>query len=330
MKRSFLGSTCAAVLGIAACAVFVAGPADAASITLRAGHADSERSVFHKGMVKFKEEVEAKSGGAIKVDVFPSGQLGSIREMVEGIQMGTIDVATAASSVLANFSPEVAVYDLPFLLKDYQHAYRTLDGSVGGKLNASLAANNIKVLGWWPIGFRNVTVNAKKPINSVDEFKGVRIRVMASPIYQEMFRALGADAVPMGWGEVFTALQQGTVDGQENPYINILDANIFEVNKFIVVTEHTFSPAAMMISPKAWGSLKPEQQAIISAAAKVATETARIECEKLNETAKTTLINEKGMKLIALDKEKLRAKTASVYAAHKNLAELVKMADSYK
>lgn len=299
--------------------------ASAKTLKISAAHADSESSVFHKAMLKFKAEVEANSGGEIAVDVFPNGQLGSIREMVEGIQMGTIDVATAASSVLANFSPKVGVYDLPFLLDGYEHAYRTLDGAVGAELNADLAANNIKVLGWWPLGFRNMTTNGKKEIHTVDDLQGIRIRVMASKIYQEMFRPLGIDPVPMGWGEVFTALQQGVVDGQENPYINILDANIFEVNNTIVVTQHTFSPAGLLMSGTLFESLTDAQKKVVTDAAKAATEVARQECEARNAHAKEVLETEKGMKIIAMDKAPLREKTKGVYEAHPEFAELVEM-----
>lgn len=303
---------------------------DGGVIELSAAHADSLDSVFHKGMLKFKEEVEKNSNGSIKVVIYPSGQLGSLREIVESIQMGTVDVGTAASSVLANFAPEVGVYDLPFLIDDFSHAYKTLDGSVGETLNASLAKNNMKVLGWWPLGFRNITTNGKKAITTPEDLKGVRIRTMASQIYQEMFREIGIDPVPMGWGEVFTALQQGTVDGQENPYINILDANIFEVNNTIVVTEHTFTPAALMISPKTWKKLSPEQQKVVEAAAKAATETARMECEKQNADARKVLEGEKGMNIVTLDKDKLREMTKKVYTNHPEYAELVEKVNSYK
>ncbi len=320
------------VLFLALAAFFCSGvsSASAEAVTISAAHADSQKSVFHKAMLKFKEVAESKSGGEIKVEIFPNGQLGSLREMVESIQMGTLDVVTVASSVLANFCPNVGVYDLPFLLDDYQHAYRTLDGDVGKKLDGELAASGMTVLGWWPLGFRNMTTNGKKEIKTVDDLKGLRIRTMASQIYQEMFRPMGIDPVPMGWGEVFTALQQGVVDGQENPYINILDANIFEVNNTIVVTEHTFSPAAMLMSAQRWDSLSDAQKAIIAEAAKAATEVARTECEKRNADARKTLETEKGMKIITLDKAVLREKTQGVYAAHPEFAELVKMVDSYK
>lgn len=293
------------------------------TITISAAHADSEQSVFHKAMLKLKEQVEAKSGGKITIQIFPNGQLGSIREMAEGIQMGTIDVATVASSILANFCPDVAVYDLPFLLDDYQHAYRTLDGDVGSTLNKKLKESNMKVLGWWPLGFRNMTTSGKKAIQSVDDLKGLRIRTMASQIYQEMFRPLGIDPVPMGWGEVFTALQQGVVDGQENPYINILDAKIYEVNNTIVVTEHTFSPAALIMSGQLWEGFSEDQKRIISEAALAATQVARQECEQRNAHAREILEKEKGMKIVNLDKAALREKTKSVYAAHSNFSGLV-------
>ncbi len=324
---SRLSVLCFLFLALTAFSLGGASLASAGAITINAAHADSENSVFHKAMQKFQEVAEAKSGGEITVRIYPNGQLGSLREMVEGAQMGTVDVAAVASSVLANFCPEVGVYDLPFLLDDYQHAYRTLDGDVGARLNGELAAGGVHVLGWWPLGFRNMTTNGKQPIKTVDDLKGLRIRTMASQIYQEMLRPLGIDPVPMGWGEVFTALQQGVVDGQENPYINILDANIYEVNDTIVVTEHTFSPAALIMSGQLWDSLSDAQKAIVTEAAQAATETARQECEKRNADARKTLETEKGMKIVTLDKAALREKTKGVYANHPEFADLVKMVD---
>jgi len=298
------------------------------AVNIRFGHADSESSVFHAGAMKFKEEVEKNSGGSITVEIFPSGQLGTLREMTEAVQMGTLDMTVAASSVLANFAPDIAVYDLPFLLDNYEHAYATLDGDVGKHLDGQLLEQNLISLGWWQIGFRNVTCN--REIHSVDDLAGLRIRTMASTIYQEMLRELGVDPVPMDWGETFTALQQGTVDGQENPYTQILDASIYEVNKYAVETEHTYTPAAMMISPKTWDKLSDEQKGVVTEAAKAATQTARQESESKIAAAKKTLTEEHGMTITNLDKAELKEKVIGVYDSHPELAELVAMCDSYR
>ena len=316
-------------LALAMAASFTtAAPAQAAPLTLKFGHADSERAVFHTGAVKFKEEVERLSGGQIVIQIFPNAQLGTVREVFESLQMGTVDVTASVSSVIANFCPEVSVYDLPCLLDDYAHAYRTLDGKVGERLNEQLRKNGVEPLGWWQIGFRNVTCN--KDINKLEDFKGVRIRIMASNIFRDMFLQIGVDPVPMDWGELFTALQQGTVDGQENPYTQILDTNFYEVQKYLIETEHAYSPALFSMSAVTWGKLTPEQQAIIKEAAKNATDTARKATEERVNTAKKELVETHGMQFRALDKKELQAKLRPVYEKYPNLLPLVELCDSYK
>lgn len=303
-------------------------PAQAEPLSLRFGHVDSERAVFHIGAVTFKEEVERLSDGQILVQIFPNAQLGTIREVFESLQMGTVDMTASASSVLANFVPDVSVYDLPCLLDDYAHAYRTLDGKVGDHLNEKMRENGVEPLGWWQIGFRNVTSN--KDIQTLDDFKGQRIRIMASNIFRDMFLQLGVDPVPMDWGELFTALQQGTVDGQENPYTQILDTNFYEVQKYLIETEHAYSPALLSISAVTWAKLTPEQQAIIRNAARKATDTARRATEDLVNAARSELVEKHGMQFRTLDKKELQARLRPVYDSYPNLLPLVELCDSYR
>jgi tripartite ATP-independent transporter DctP family solute receptor len=323
-KRSVVAS-----LSLAAAAVFLsAASAQADPLILKFGHADNERAVFHTGALKFKEELERLSKGKILVQIFPNAQLGTVREVFESLQMGTVDVTASVSSVIANFVPEVSVYDLPCLLDNYEHAYRTLDGKVGERLNKQLRANGVEPLGWWQIGFRNVTSN--KDIKTLEDFKGVRIRIMASNIFRDMFLQLGVDPVPMDWGELFTALQQGTVDGQENPYTQILDTNFYEVQKYLVETEHAYSPALFSMSAITWANLTPEQQAAVREAAKSATATARQATEDRVKSAKTELVEKHGMQFRALDKKVLQTKLRPVYEKYPNLMPLAEICDSYR
>lgn len=298
-----------------------------ASVTLKLAHADNETSIFHQGATAFKEKVEELSGGNMTVDIFPNGQLGTLADAAAGIQMGTLDIAPVSSTVLANFAPSIAVYDLPFIIENYEHAYKTLDGEVGEALAAELEANGMLCKGWWTMGFRNTTTS--KDVESIDDLKGLKIRTQNSEVQMAIFSALGVDPTPMDFSELFTALQQGTVDGQENPYVNILQSNIYEVNDTIVETEHVFQVAGFLVSPKTYEGLTEEQQKIIDEAGAYATEVERKACETDNETAKDTLIDEHGMKLVTLDKAELQERTADVYNDYpdlKDLADKVKAA----
>ncbi len=295
---------------------------------LKFGHVDNERAVFHAAALKFKEEVEKLSNGGIVIDIFPNSQLGGLRELFEGLQMGVLDFSATASSFVSNFVPGVSVYDLPCLLDDYAHARRTLDGSVGEELNAAVQNNGVVPLGWWEIGFRNITSN--KDIKTVEDIKGLRVRIMTSNIYRDMFLQLGADPVPMAWSELFTALQQNVVDAQENPYPQILDNNMFEVQKYLIESEHAYSPALFSMSAISWGRLDKAQQDIIKAAAAQATAVEREATERRAELSKKSLVEEHGMEFRKLDKPTLQTLLRPVYDKYPDLSELVKKVDSYR
>ncbi len=297
--------------------------ADAVHLTL--AHADTEEgSLFGACMTEFKNLVEEKSGGSIVVDIFPNGQLGTVSEYVTGIQNGTIDLAPAASTFVANFCTDVSVFDMPFLFEDYDHVWQTLDGEVGEQLTGQLRDNNIIALDWWGLGFRNVTTRTEHPINSIEDFKGFRIRTMQSSIHQALFQALGADAVPMDWGELYTALQQGTVDGQENPFTQTLSSSIWEVNPVIVKTEHAFTPAVFMMSPAVEGKLSAEQLEVLYACAEECSAIFRQKTIDINTDALKTLTEEKNCTFVeTIDKAALQQATAGVYDQFPEYAGLV-------
>lgn len=292
------------------------------SIKLKIGHASPEDSAFQVGLEAFKKQIEEKSNGTITVEIFPNGQLGSLRELVESVQMGNIDATVAASSYISNFCPEIAAFDLPFLLKDYDHVDKVLDGEAGKYLADQLPPKNLILLGWWELGFRNITTNKDHKINSVDDLKGLRIRVMANPIYQEMFQSLGCDPVPLDWSETFTALQQGTVDGQENSIASIYEGKIYEVNKYVAVTQHTYTPAGFIMSSKTWNKLSQEQQQIIIEAAANATKLQRQESRK-REDEYIKVLKNNGMEFTYPDLTKFKEASEKVYEKHPELAQIV-------
>lgn len=298
--------------------------ASAEAVHLTLAHADAaDGSLFGECTKQFKALVEEKSGGSIIIDIYPNGQLGTVSEYVTGIQNGTIDLAPAVTSFVANFCPNVSVFEMPFLFEDYDHVWEALDGTVGETLTADLEANNIIPLIWWGIGFRNVTTSESHPINSVADLKGFRIRVMQSQIQQSLFSALGADAVPMDWGELFTALQQGTVDGQENPYTQTFSSNIWEVNPVIVETKHEFSPSVFMMSPSVASKLTEDQMALLYECAEESTPLFRQATVDINNESLQGL-KEAGCTFVdTLDVAELQAATASVYDEYPEYNELV-------
>ena len=328
MKKILILLVSVFLVGAATLSANGQGEAGGSKINLRVSIADSESSVFYAGMAAFKDYLESESAGEVSVTIYPSGQLGNLREVVEGLQMGTIDVTVANSSVVSNFCSDVAVFDLPFLFDSNEHAYNSLDGEVGETLNSQLAEKKLKVLGWWPIGFRNVTLN--EAVSDVEELSGKRIRIMDSQVFRETFKALGVDPVPLNFSELYTALQQGTVDGQENPFVTILDAKICEVNKFILETGHTFSPAAMMISEKTWNKLTDDQKSMFTEAGKVATAACRDAYEMKTEAAKTDMVENYGVTIISPDKGAMREMTKSVYDNYPNLSSLVEIIKSLR
>jgi tripartite ATP-independent transporter DctP family solute receptor len=299
-----------------------------AATVLKLGHAVATSSHFHSGALKFKEEVEKRTNGEVVVQVFPSGQLGSLREMLEGVQMGNLDFVVAVSSFVATFCPDVYIFDMPALFDNNEHAYRAMDGKLGDHLNAKLETVGILSLGWFQHGFRNISSN--KDIKTVDDLKGVRLRIMPSNIFRDIFLALGADPVPMNWEELFTALQQGTVDGQENPYPEIFDARFYEVQKYLIETEHVFSPAILAMSPATIKKLTPAQLTAIKEAGKIAVAEERIISNTRVESVKKSLVEEHGMQFRALDKKAMREKVKSVYDKYPEYSKLIEMVNSYR
>src|SRR3712207_4819177 len=164
----------------------------------------------------FAKEIEARTGGRYKIQNFYSSALGAERESVEAVQLGTLDLTLTSTGPLPNFVPEIAILDIPFLFRDYAHARAVLDGPIGDELLKKFESKGIKALAWGENGFRHMT-NSKRPINAPEDVKGLKMRTVENPVHIQAFKALGINPTPMAFSEVFTALQQGTVDGQENP-----------------------------------------------------------------------------------------------------------------
>lgn len=285
-------------------------------VTLRAGHAVSEEHAYHLGLERFKELVEEKTNGAVKIEIYPNGSLGDERDMVEGLQLGTVDIVLSSTGPLGNFVPQINVVDLPFLFRDKQHAYSVLDGEIGQNLLKKFEPEGIIGLAFWENGFRHIT-NSKRPINGPEDLEGLKLRTMKNRVHVDMFRELGVDATPMAWSEVFTSLQQGTIDGQENPVAIIYSHHLYEVQKYLALTGHVYSPAVLMIAKDKMESLTPEQQKVIKeAAAEAGSYERNLITESENEQLKK--LEEMGMQITRPDREGFMEATKAVYKKYES------------
>ena len=253
--------------------------ASAAQFTLKLGHIADPQNPYAQGVDKFAALVAEKTKGAVEIKVFPSSQLGNQRDLIEGLTFGTVDMTMTSTAVFGNFVPEMGAFDLPFIFRDLDHAFKVLD-TVGMDVAKRGEARGIKTLAFMENGVRHMT-NNKRPIRMPADMKGLKIRVMEQPIYIEMMKALGASPTPMAFGELFTALEKGVIDGQENPLAHIYTSRFFEVQKYISLTAHTYSGEPMLISMSAWKKLPAEHQKAIEEAAMEATKWQRDLCRQL-------------------------------------------------
>lgn len=291
--------------------VAISVPAFAGQVVLKLGHIAEPVHPYGQGAEKFAELVKEKSGGDIIVKVFPSSQLGGQKDLIEGLIFGTVDMALVGTAVLGQFQPQISIFDLPFLFQDREHAYRSLD-SVGMDLGKALEPKGIKMLGYMENGIRHLTNNVRE-VKTPEDMKGLKIRVMTNKIFIAMMKALGASPTPMAFGELYSAMQQGTVDGQENPSAHIWTKRFFEVQKYASKTAHAYSPEPVVMSMLSWSRLTPKQQQIITEAAKEAVDWQRkLSAEKDDEYWK--LIAETGkIKITEVDRNIFMKATEPVY-----------------
>lgn len=261
------------------------------------------------GLERFKTLVEQKTNGSVKIELYPDRQLGEEREVVEGLQIGSVDMAVVSTGPLGAFVPQVNVLDLPFMFENSAHVYRVLDGEIGHDLLKRFDSRNIVGLAWWENGWRHVT--AKKAVAGPEDLKGVKLRTMQNTVHIAAFRKFGAAPIPMVWGEVFTSLGQGVIDAQENPITIIYTNSLWEVQTHVMLTGHVYSPHAVLFSKTKWSALKPDQQAAVREAAREATPFQRETSAKL-ETEFLERLRQKGMKVEQPDMAKFRELTQDV------------------
>lgn len=266
---------------------------------------------------KLAETVAAKSGGKLKVKVFAGGQLGGDAQTVSALQGGTIEMTILNSGILASQVKEFEVYDFPFMFANSKEADTVVDGPFGKNLHAKLEAKNIVGLGYWELGFRNLT-NSKRPIQKVEDIAGLKLRVIPNPINLDWVKALGANPVPLAFPELYTAMEQKAVDGQENP-VTVINANKFsEVQKYLTLTRHQYNPQSVIVSKKVWDSLSADEKKILGEAVAEVTKFQR-QLAREQEAVAIDALKKAGMEIGELppaEVAKLREKMLPVIEKH--------------
>ena len=217
----------------------------------------------------FAKSVAEGSKGQLTIQIQGSEQLGSDVEMLQSAKLGTLDITANSQGPLSNMVPEAAIFGLPFLFSSPQEVWKILDGPIGDKVAALVDKQGMKLLAWWDNGIRHIT-NNQRPIKEPADLKGLKIRTPQDPITIDIFKALGANPTPIAFGELYLALRQGTVDGQENPLVNIWSAKLHEVQKYVSLSGHKYESTPFIVSMKTWNSLSPEHQQLLQRSAKQA------------------------------------------------------------
>jgi tripartite ATP-independent transporter DctP family solute receptor len=269
----------------------------------------------HQGIAidTFAKEVETRTKGRYKIQAFYSGSLGGERESIEAVQLGTQELTFSSTGPVPNFVPEARILDIPFLFRDKAHARAVLDGPIGEEMLGKFDSKGFKALAWGENGVRHMT-NSKRSVNAPDDLKGLKMRTMENPVHVAAYKGFGIITTPMAFPEVFTALQQGTVDGQENPLSVIMAAKFDQVQKHLTLTGHVYSPAIFLMNKANFDKLSAEDKGHFLEAAKVAVKANRARVDE-DDAKGVAELRSKGMNVVEnVDKGKFVSALSPVYA----------------
>jgi tripartite ATP-independent transporter DctP family solute receptor len=298
-------------LGAALAFGFVAGAA--AQTVMKINISTAQTSHQGVGIDVFAREVEKRTGGRYKIQTFYNASLGSERESIEAVQLGTQELTLTSTGPVPNFVPETKILDVPFLFRDKAHARAVLDGPIGAELLTKFDAKGFKALAWAENGFRHMT-NSKRPVNSPDDLKGLKMRTMENPVHVAAYKGFGIVTTPMAFAEVFTALQQGTVDGQENPLSVIIASKFEQVQKHLTLTGHVYSPCLFLMNKAAFDKLSAADKQAFLEAAKEGTKANRAKVDE-DDAKGVADLRAKGMQVVeTVDKSKFVATLGPVNA----------------
>ena len=251
---------------VAAAALLATAATASAQTVLKMGYAVAQNSHYGVGATVLCDEIEKGTAGRYKCQHYPAAALGGEREMIEAVQLGTQDLVNTSTGPLGNFVPETKIFDIPFLFRDYDHARKVMDGKIGQDVLMAMRSKGLIGLAWGENGFRHMT-NSKRPINQATDAAGLKMRTMENKVHMAGYKTFGILPTPMAFPELFTALQQGTVDGQENPIPVILASKFSQVQKHLSLTGHVYSPAVFILSPNVWNKLSDADKKVFTDAA---------------------------------------------------------------
>jgi TRAP-type transport system periplasmic protein len=311
-RRTFIAS---ALAGALLAAPLAALAQDIKPRLIRFGYGLVENSNQGRAVKFFADHVEKASGGKMKVRAIGAAALGPDTQMQQALIGGAQEMMVGSTATLVGITKEMALWDTPFLFNNAREADAVLDGPVGQKVMDRLPAGGLVGLVYWENGFRNLT-NSKRPVQKLEDFDGIKLRVMQNNVYLDSFKTLGANAVPMPFSELFGALETKTVDGQENPYNTILSSKFFEVQKYLSITNHVYSPWIVTVSKKWWDLLSKDEQKVLMDAARASRD---FERKDTREEAGKALaeLRAKGMQineLPASESARMRSKLSAVNA----------------
>ncbi|MFY9512618.1 MAG: TRAP transporter substrate-binding protein [Rubrivivax sp.] len=298
--------------GLASLLAAALAPA-AAQTVLKIGYTPPQGSHYWVGATTFCDEMEKGTQGRYKCQQFPNSALGGEREMIESVQLGTLDLVNTSTGPLGNFVPDTKIVDIPFLFRDYEHARKVMDGPIGQDILKKMPAKGLVGLAWTENGFRHMT-NNKRPINTAHDAAGLKVRTMENKVHMDGYKSFGLLPTPMAFPELYGALQQGTVDGQENPIPVILASKFAQVQKHLSLTAHVYSPAVLILSPRVWDKLPEADRNVFVAAAKKGSDAQR---RKVNDDEANGIaqLKKDGMQVVEkVDGESFRKAVVPAYA----------------
>jgi len=304
---------------VAAAVVAVAATGAQAQTTLRMGFGLPIDAHYGVGAAFMQKAVAERMGGRYRLELFPNFQLGGEREMTEGAQLGTIDLVITSTGPVGNFVPDTLITDIPFLFRDYAHARAVLDGPIGQGILDKCPAKGLICLAWSENGFRHMT-NNRREVKAPDDAKGLKIRTMENPVHMQAFRTIGVQPTPMAFPEVFSALQQGTVDGQENPIGVIVSAKLNQVQKHLTLTGHLYSPAMVLMSPAAFNKMSADDRKLI---VQIAREGAKVSRARVEEQERVGIeeLRKAGMQIRTLSPDEKNAFQKAMAPAYTEFAK---------
>lgn len=286
--------------------------------TIRVSNGINADHPVGNGIEAMQKCLDDKSGGKLKLQAFWGGALGGDLQATQALRSGVQEAVVTSSSPLVGIEPALGVFDLPFLFGSADEAYKVLDGEFGDMMNQKLEAVGLVNLGYWENGFRNLS-NSVRPVTKWEDFEGMKVRVMQNNIFLDTFQNLGANATPMAFGEVFSALETNAIDAQENPYVTIDTSKFFEVQKYITETNHAYTPFLLLFSKAIFDTYTPEEQAALRECAVVGRDEERKVIQELNKTS-LDKIKAAGLEVNVLSAEeqaRIREKSMIVYEKHK-------------